>query len=95
MSFSVFCMFLWLNKRRYPMRFLAAFVAVGATLAFLRRSRQIREHEDYVGTPAVRLEEGERGSDVGKFPQTKHLVVMRVCVCFFLLVVSIKSVILH
>lgn len=62
------------------MRFLAAFVAVGATLAFLRRSRQIREHEDYVGTPAVRLEEGERGSNVGKFPQTKHLVVM----CVFL-----------
>ena len=28
-------------------RFLAAFVAVGATFAFLRRSRQIREHEDY------------------------------------------------
>ena len=58
------------------MRFLAAFVAVGATLAFLRRSRQIREHEDYVGIPAVGLEEGERGSDVGKFPQKKHLVVM-------------------
>lgn len=31
-----------------PAVFLAAFVAVGATFAFLRRSRQIREHEDYV-----------------------------------------------
>ena len=65
----------------YPTRFLAAFVAVGATLAFLRRSRQIREHEDYV----PRQKKGT--VDCIKF-QIHLVALVADFLCFFLLLLS-------